>query len=125
MQICLAEDNPLVANALAITLHDLGHDVRVASNGQAALDEISKRRPDVVVADYNLPDRHGDEIAAELKRLYPTLAVIVTSGRSPQEAEAKYGPGCGGDAFLPKPFTPKQLLACIDRAVANLQRSPQ
>ncbi|HXG41546.1 MAG TPA: response regulator [Dehalococcoidia bacterium] len=103
--ICLVvEDEPAILRLVSLVLQDLGLDVVVASDAETALDMVYSRRPDIVLADVQLPGMDGIELARRLK-LDPALA------RTPVLLMSAYGepPDHQGDGFLPKPFNPEEL----------------
>jgi CheY-like chemotaxis protein len=67
-RVLVVDDNRDAANMLALLISELGHETRVAFNGDAALAAARRFRPDVVFLDLVLPDGDGADIARELRR---------------------------------------------------------
>jgi CheY-like chemotaxis protein len=115
LKVLLVEDEALVAMIAADTLEELGYDVIQAGNARAALEHAGTdcARFALAVIDMGLPDRPGQELVADLRKICPSLPIIVASGygesevRRRFEAEQRF-------AFLGKPFEPTTLRAAID-----------
>jgi two-component system CheB/CheR fusion protein len=75
-KIMVVDDNPDVAESLAATLADLGHEVVVAETGASAIREAVMLRPDVMLVDIGLPDMTGHAVAKTLRAI-PELASVV------------------------------------------------
>lgn len=81
--VLLVEDNPEVACASAMLLEELGYRVKWAPNAEQALIEVEKEGIDVVFSDIVMPGRlDGLGLARRLKRDYPSLPIILTTGYS-------------------------------------------
>lgn len=83
MRIVIGEDSALFREGLALLLKDAGHDV-VAAAGDAPslLEAVARERPDLAVVDIRMPPRHEDDgarAAAEIRRDYPSVAVMLLS----------------------------------------------
>ncbi len=115
--VLLADDNADMRDYVRRLLGER-YDVATAADGQAALDEISRRRPDLVLSDVMMPGLDGFELLRAI-RSNPALRdmpVILLSARAGEEARAE-GLDAGADDYLTKPFSARELLA---RVGANL-----
>ena len=95
-------------------LVDTGYDITEAENGEEALAAIAKRRPDLILMDIQLPVMDGYTATRRIKsdaalKSIPIIAVTsyALSGEEKKAREA----GC--DDYVPKPYSPRQLLAKI------------
>jgi two-component system, NarL family, response regulator DesR len=82
IRVLLADDEDLIRSALAALL-DLEPDLEVvaqAADGRAAVDAALAARPDVAVADLEMPGLDGMQVAAELARALPSCAVVILTG---------------------------------------------
>jgi PAS domain S-box-containing protein len=116
--VLLVEDDPLVRSVARRTLEGAGHRVLVADDGGAAL-ELAGRHADsidLLVSDLVMPGIGGTELADRLERQHPELRVLFVSGYASDELSGR--PALRGRAFLAKPFTPRELLTAIERALA-------
>ncbi len=105
------EDNRQIVRDL-LTITD--YEVTEAENGEEALASVAKQRPDLILMDIQLPIMDGFEATRRLKadpalRAIPIIAV--TSYALSGDEEKARAAGC--DDFVPKPFSPRELLAKI------------
>jgi len=86
-KILIVEDDKFLANAHRVKFDNLGYEVQVAYDGQAALDTLKTFTPDIILLDLIIPIKDGFTVLAEIKkddRLKP-IPVIVTSNLSQKE----------------------------------------
>ena len=105
-RVLLAEDEPLAALVLEEVLTDMGHEVMLAGDGQAALELAAQRPFDVLVTDLAMPRLPGWELIPRLRASRPELPVVVMTGYlAPGMAERlRQTDGPGPLALLLKPF---------------------
>ena len=115
------EDDAAIRRGIVDSLHFAGYDTIEAADGQSGLEMASRRQFDLLLLDLVLPKRDGFEILREVRRLQPTLPVIVLTARG-DEADRVRGLRDGADDYVVKPFSVKELLA---RAEAVLRRSAE
>ncbi|MGC3996118.1 MAG: response regulator [Anaeromyxobacter sp.] len=120
IHILLVEDNEDVAETLSEALGSLGHDVRVAHEGVAALAEAERWRPDLVLIDIGLPGMDGYELARRLRALPvdrpPVLMALTGYG---QDEDRERSRSAGMDYHLTKPFALPQLEHLITQVLAR------
>ena len=106
-RILVVEDNPEVGNFAAEALSEMGYQAILASDGKTALERLRDDRAkyDVVFSDVVMPGMSGVELSQELRRLYPDLPVILTSGYSSVLAQS----GTHGFELLHKPYSVAEL----------------
>nr|WP_274605705.1 response regulator [Afifella marina] len=90
--ILLVEDEMLISMLATELLEELGLGVETATNAAQAMDVLAQDpgRFDVVMIDIGLPDRHGGELAEDVRALRPEVPIIFASGRSSSELEETY-----------------------------------
>jgi PAS domain S-box-containing protein len=112
--VLLVEDNPDVAWSLATVLEKVGCKVRIASNGEQAIQAAARSCPDVVLLDIGLPDMKGWEVADRLADLegFSKSRIVVLTGHQGEDTAAKARSGFL--AFLAKPVSIQQLLATLE-----------
>ncbi len=103
-KLLIVDDNPLVADLLALALTRVGHDVRVALDGATALSTIDQFVPDIVLLDIDLPDIDGYEVAKRLRAaLSPrTVRFFAITGHG-QSVDRQRSADAGFDEHLVKP----------------------
>ncbi|MGO9047846.1 MAG: cell cycle histidine kinase CckA [Xanthobacteraceae bacterium] len=117
--ILLVEDEEGLRALNARGLASRGYTVLEASNGVEAIDVLEKsgKPVDLVVSDVVMPEMDGPTLARELRSRNPNLKIIFVSGYA-EDAFQKNLPEHGQFAFLPKPFTLKQLVAVVKETLA-------
>ncbi len=117
--ILLVEDEEGLRALNARGLTSRGYTVLEAGNGVEAIDVLEKSdgRVDLVVSDVVMPEMDGPTLARELRSRNPSLKIIFVSGYA-EDAFQKHLPEHGQFAFLPKPFTLKQLVAAVKETLA-------
>lgn len=122
--ILIVEDEPSIAELIAVNLsHEGFMPVRAFGADQAAL-LMKEVLPDLIVLDWMLPGKSGIQFAKEIRANERTkdIPIIFLTARS-EEIDKIAGLEAGGDDYLTKPFSPKELVARI-RAVLR-RRLPQ
>ena len=111
--ILLVEDEFLVRLFAIDALEDAGFRVLPAETAAAAL-KVLREAPDVraAVIDMGLPDRAGDQLAAEIRALRADLPIVIASGRSGRELREQFA-GQARVAILVKPYTAQLLLEAL------------
>lgn len=115
--ILIIEDEPKIAELMALYLQKEGIDTVHASTGEEGLALLGQRVPDLVILDINLPGLDGFEVLQEIRR-QGTLPVLIVSARQ-EDGDMIMGFGVGADDYVSKPFSPKVLVA---RVRAHLKR---
>ncbi|WP_240791185.1 ATP-binding protein [Roseomonas sp. AR75] len=111
-RVLLVDDDRLVLASTAAMLEDIGHAVVEADSGPAALTKLEGQQVDLVLADYGMPGMTGIALAAEIRRRWPALPVILATGYGELPA------GAPSDlATLSKPFSQQALGAAIAAAL--------
>ena len=123
-RILVVEDEPAIAELVAINLRHAGFEVAIAPDADAAQGEIDRVLPDLVVLDWMLPGQSGLSLAKRWRGEARTreLPIIMLTARA-EEADKLSGLDVGADDYLTKPFSTKELLARI-RAVLR-RRAPE
>jgi len=118
-RVLVVEDDADIAGVLRRSLDKEGYDVRVAGDGEAALEQSGVFEPDAVVLDLGLPKLDGMEVARRM-RAEGDVPILMLTARDALEARVD-GLDAGADDYLVKPFDRDELLA---RIRALLRRRP-
>ena len=120
-RILVIEDEPAIAELIAINLRHAGFEVTVAGDSDAAQDAVDGVLPALVALDWMLPGRSGYSLVRQWRAAPRTraLPVIMLTARS-EEADKVSGLDAGADDYLTKPFSANELLARI-RALLRRQ----
>jgi two-component system cell cycle sensor histidine kinase/response regulator CckA len=118
--ILLVEDEEALRNLNARGLTSRGYTVIEAANGVEAIQKLAQHggQVDLVVSDVVMPEMDGPTLLKELRKRKPDLKFIFVSGYA-EDAFDKSLPERGQFAFLPKPFTLKQLVGEVKRVIAE------
>ena len=118
-RVLVVEDDQDIATVLQRSLRMEGYEVRVAVDGEAALDEATRFHPDLVVLDLGLPKLDGMEVARRLRGA-DDVPILMLTARDELDSRVA-GLDAGADDYLVKPFERQELLA---RLRALLRRRP-
>ena len=118
-RVLVVEDDTDIAGVLRRSLDKEGYDVRVAGDGETALDQAGVFAPDAVVLDLGLPKLDGVEVCRRL-RTGGDVPILILTARDALDARVE-GLDAGADDYLVKPFEREELLA---RMRALLRRRP-
>ncbi|MFN3506582.1 MAG: response regulator transcription factor [Allorhizobium sp.] len=117
-QILVVDDEPHIRDVICFAIERAGMRPVVARSGSEALTAFRRARPDLVVLDVGLPDIDGLEVCREIRKT-SALPILFLSARD-EEIDRILGLEMGGDDYVTKPFSPRELIARI-RAI--LKRS--
>ena len=120
VRVLVVEDDQDIADALQRSLRMEGYDVRVASDGVVALEDVRAFVPDLVILDLGLPRLDGTEVARRLREAGEEVPILILTARDALESRVE-GLDLGADDYLVKPFERRELLA---RMRALLRRRP-
>ena len=118
-RVLVVEDDVDIAGVLRRSLDKEGYEVRIAADGDAALDEAGLFEPDAVVLDLGLPKLDGVEVCRRLRQ-DGDVPILILTARDAVDARVE-GLDSGADDYLVKPFERDELLA---RMRALLRRRP-
>jgi two-component system, OmpR family, KDP operon response regulator KdpE len=117
--ILVVDDEPQITRVLRTSLVSQGYDIRVANDGESALDIIKDWTPDLVITDLSMPEMDGLELCRQL-RAKSQVPIIVLSVKGEEKTKVQ-ALDAGADDYVTKPFGMTELLA---RVRANLRRFP-
>jgi CheY-like chemotaxis protein len=108
--LLVADDAAVVRMSLSHILTESGYSVRTAHDGFAALTEIRREVPDLLLSDLNMPRMSGFELLSVVRRRFSAIRVIAMSGSYLGEGVP---PGVAADAFYEKGSNPSFLLRIV------------
>jgi len=119
-RVLVVDDEPMVVDVLRRYLQRDGFVVEVARDGAAALQEVARSSPDLVILDLTLPTVDGLEVCRML-RLASQVPILMLTARGEVEDRIR-GLSVGADDYVVKPFSPSEIVA---RVHAILRRASQ
>src|SRR5439155_11454097 len=118
-RVVVIEDEPAIRRGVVDALRVTGYEVAEAADGIHGAEEALRRGVDLVLLDLLLPKRDGLDVLAEVRRVRPTLPVIILTARGTEEDRVR-GLKMGADDYVVKPFSARELLARVE---AGLRRA--
>jgi two-component system, OmpR family, KDP operon response regulator KdpE len=118
--ILVVDDEPQITRVLRTTLVAQGYDIRVANDGEMALEIMKDWTPNIIITDLSMPQMSGVELCRRV-RAVSQVPILVLSVRD-QERQKIEALDAGADDYITKPFSMNELLA---RVRANLRRTPK
>lgn len=114
----VADDEAAIARLIRMTLERLGFEVEVASDGQAAIDMVESRRPDLLILDVMMPYVDGFEVLRRVRREHGEQVRIIMLTAKTEDGDVFTGYRNGADAYLTKPFNPAELATFVRRIMS-------
>ncbi len=124
--ILIVEDEPDIANLVKYHLEKGGLPARVIADGKQALDFIVRDHPDLVILDLMLPGLDGLEVCRRLRGTADTrgIPVIMLTAKG-EEVDRIVGLEMGADDYVPKPFSPRELVARVKAVLRRTATPPE
>ena len=113
-RILIVEDEPSIAELIAVNLSHAGYEVEKAMQTDLAMNAMRESLPSLIVLDWMLPGKSGVQFAKELRANERTrsLPILMLTAKS-EEADKVMGLDAGTDDYVTKPFSPKELVARV------------
>ncbi len=121
-QILIIDDDPQIRGVLRIALKQAGHDVAEAGDGAEGLAKARSGKADLIVLDIGLPEMDGLELCRRLRADNEAPVLFLTA--RDDEIDRVLGFELGGDDYMAKPFSPRELVARI-RAILKRTSQPK
>jgi DNA-binding response OmpR family regulator len=114
-KVLIVDDEPNIVTSLQFLMRKGGFETSVARDGDEALAEVERFRPDLVLLDVMMPRRDGYEVCQQLRANgWTDLKIIMLTAKG-RETEVSKGLGVGADAYVTKPFSTSDLLARVEQ----------
>jgi DNA-binding response OmpR family regulator len=120
-QILVVEDDRKTADLIKLYLERAGFEVRVAHDGQRALEMVDQQRPDLLILDLMLPKVDGLDVCMAVQAVNAVPVIMLTARTTEDDKLA--GLESGADDYVTKPFSPRELVARV-RAVLRRVHGP-
>jgi len=109
--ILIVDDDPHILEVIGFALQNAGFTPHFAADGMAALAHIKSRPPKLMVLDIGLPEMDGLALCREVRK-FSDLPILFLSARD-EEIDRIIGLEIGGDDYVTKPFSPRELVARV------------
>jgi DNA-binding response OmpR family regulator len=117
--ILTADDDPQILRLVARNLQLEGYEVIAVADGQAALEQIEARSPDLVLLDIMMPRMDGFTVTQRVRE-FSSVPIILLTARG-QDQDKIHGLDLGADDYLTKPFSVEELLARVRAVMRRAQ----
>jgi len=122
MKILAVDDEPLYLRLLKVNLEPEGYEVITASDGEAALELVASKQPDLVILDVMMPKLDGITTCERIRQ-FSTVPIIILTARG-EEQDRVRGLDVGADDYVVKPFSVTELVARV-RAVLRRAKTQE
>ncbi|SDI10880.1 Response regulator receiver domain-containing protein [Pseudomonas benzenivorans] len=118
--VLIADDEPNIVISLEFLLEQAGYQVRVAHDGQEALEAIQRQPPDLLLLDVMLPRLSGFDVCQKIREnpAWQPMRIVMLTAKG-REVEVSKGLALGADAYITKPFSTQELLAQVRDLLAD------
>ena len=117
----VVEDDPTIAESIAVRLRAEGFEVAVAHDGPAGVAAAASGGPDLLVLDVMLPGFDGLEVCRRVQAARPVPVLMLTA--RDDETDLLVGLGVGADDYMTKPFSPRELTARVHALLRRVERA--
>jgi DNA-binding response OmpR family regulator len=112
-KVLIVDDEPNIVLSLEFLMKQQGYETRVAGDGDEALAEVERFRPDLVLLDVMLPRRDGFEVCQRLRADgWSELKILMLTAKG-RDVEIEKGLALGADGYVTKPFSTAELVARV------------
>lgn len=118
--ILVVDDDPHLREVVGFALSRAGFHIELARDGREGLSQVARVRPELIVLDIMMPEMDGLDMCREVRRTHDCPIVFLSS--RDDEVDRILGLELGGDDYLTKPFSPRELVARV-KAVLRRSRS--
>ena len=121
-KILIADDDAHIREVIRFALHKAEMETLAASNGAEALAMFAAAKPDLIVMDVGMPELDGLDVCREIRKT-SDVPILFLSARD-EEIDRVLGLEIGGDDYVTKPFSPRELVARV-KTILRRKGAPQ
>lgn len=118
MKILVVDDDPIVLDSCKLVLEAEGFDIASVPSADKALETMENDDFDLLLVDVKMPEHDGMYLMQEIEKKWPQIPIVVMSGYPTPETIAN-GMKMGAAKFIPKPFTPDELLETVRQVIGK------
>jgi len=119
-KVLIVDDEPNIVVSLQFLMKQGGYETSVARDGDEALLEVERFRPDLVLLDVMMPLRDGYDVCQQLRSGgWNDLKIVMLTAKG-RETEVAKGLALGADAYVTKPFSTSDLVATVARLLGGV-----
>jgi DNA-binding response OmpR family regulator len=119
-KVLIVDDETNIVISLEFLIEQAGYDLRIAHNGQEALEQVVAFKPDLILLDVMMPHINGFDVCRRVREnpAWQNIKIIMLTAKG-REVEVTKGLALGADAYITKPFSTKELLAQVRHILGN------
>lgn len=110
--ILVVDDDPHIRDVICFTLTKAGMETLIARDGAEALEQFQRHAPALIVLDVGMPEMDGLEVCRQIRKT-SDVPILFLSARD-EEIDRVLGLEIGGDDYVTKPFSPRELVARVN-----------
>jgi two-component system OmpR family response regulator len=122
LRILVADDDPHIREVICFALEKAGMATAAVADGAAALREFARKAPDLAVLDVGMPEMDGLEVCRRIRHT-SDVPILFLSARD-EEIDRILGLEMGGDDYVTKPFSPRELVARVNVILRRARPAP-
>jgi DNA-binding response OmpR family regulator len=118
-KVLIVDDEANIVISLEFLMEQAGYELRIARNGQEALEQVAAFEPDLILLDVMMPNINGFDVCRRVRENpdWQNIKIIMLTAKG-REVEMTKGLALGADAYITKPFSTKELLAQVRHILA-------
>lgn len=118
--VLVVDDEPNIVLSLEFLMKQVGYDVRIARDGEAALAAIAEYRPDLVLLDVMMPKRDGYDVCQTVRANpeWNNVRIVMLTAKG-REIEREKGLALGADDYVTKPFSTRDVVEKVRNFLGN------
>ncbi len=108
--VLVVEDEPNIVLSLEFLIKQAGYEVRVASDGEEALEAVAEKQPELILLDIMIPKRDGYDVCQTIRAnpAWKDIHIIMLTAKG-RDVEREKGLALGADDYITKPFSTREL----------------
>jgi DNA-binding response OmpR family regulator len=116
--VLIVDDEPNIVRSLQFLMSKAGYRVRVARDGEQALDEIANAQPDLVLLDAMMPKRDGFDVCQTIRAnpSWSRVRIIMLTAKG-RDIEREKGLAMGADDYITKPFSTRDVMSRVEKVL--------
>ncbi|WP_298255665.1 response regulator transcription factor [Bradyrhizobium sp.] len=120
--ILVVDDDPHIRDVVRFAFEKTGMNISIAQDGKEALRQFDRNIHDLVVLDIGMPEMDGLEVCRQIRKTAET-PILFLSARD-EEIDRILGLEIGGDDYVTKPFSPRELVARVNAILRRARSAP-
>ncbi|SIT69512.1 response regulator receiver protein [Ectothiorhodosinus mongolicus] len=119
--ILVVDDEPNIVLSLEFLFREAGYDVRVARDGEAALEAVKSDPPDLILLDVMMPKRDGYDVCQTIREnpAWNDISIIMLTAKG-RQIEKEKGLAMGADDYVTKPFSTREIVEKVKALIGDV-----